>query len=168
MNLTDKLGRLPKNDEVPFIEAVKRTFGTYNNFVKECGYNPKDRKQYLVRKYTPERLKDIYKNLLEKYGRNVKNKDLQKEFNLSRSSASLVMLKIKKADYYKDMQKEFREAELRLDKKERLLNLKNFYEVNKRLPSGSDFRRKYMGGSPSWYYYHYKSLKQALKQAQNI
>lgn len=168
MNLADKLGRLPKAKEVQFIESVYRTFGTYANFVKECGYKPRTHKDYAKVKWTTERLKEIYSNLLSKYGKNIKPRHLRKEFGMKKTKADLVLLKIKKSEFYKDMQKEFRDAELRLDKKERLLNLRNFYEINKRLPSGSDFRRKYMGGSPGWYYYHYKTLKNALEEAKKI
>lgn len=168
INLAEKLGRLPKSREVNFIDAVYKTFGTFANFVAECGYKPRTHKDYAKRKYSIETLKEMYRNLLSKYGQNIKRGHLQKEFDMKRTAADTALQRIKKAEFYKDMQKEFRAAELRLDTNERLLNLRNFYRTNKRLPTGSDFRRKYMGGSPGWYYYHYKSLKNALNEANKL
>lgn len=168
INLAEKLGRLPKSREVQFIDAVYKTFGTYANFVAECGYKPRTHKDYAKRKYSNEKLKEMYSNLLTKYGKNIKRTHLQKEFDMKKTAADSALQKIKKAEFYKDMQKAFREAELKLDRRERLLNLRNFYRTNNRLPSGSDFRRKYMGGSPGWYYYNYKTLKDALKAANEL
>lgn len=166
-SLYERLGKTPTQDEFGSPEAAKRVFGSWKNFLKECEL--KERKQvYKPRIWTTEKLREIYSNMVTKYGLNIKPRLLQKEFGYTNTTSDKVLSKIRKQKFYKEMQKEFKEAEKRQDRNERLKQLRIFYQVNKRLPSGSDFRRKLMGGSRGWYYYNYKSLKNALNEANKL
>lgn len=157
-----ELGRTPGSKEMNCINAIEKVYGTYNKAVEIAGLVPRKSGQTTkISKYTKDYFYSIVREFWIKNGKFPKWRDFTSNYEWD---------KYKK--FEKDIQKhvlygegKFQKTEVRVHySKEELLDiLRVFVEKNKRDPSVSDCKRGLLPYA-SRYYYHFGSLKKALKK----
>lgn len=161
LNLHAKLGRTPTTDECPFIETLKKVYGSYSNACAMAGIIPRKPGQ-TIPKWTKDRIVKEVHEFITRNGKAPNTVDMPK-----------VLAAAKRNGWTKDV---FREAfamggkyipekrAFRYTKEELLDFLRTFEKTNGRKPSYSDARRKLIPHL-SRYSYNFGSWQNALKLA---
>lgn len=173
--MVERLGYLPRKKECVFQDSAERVYGSWKNFVEECGYEYRiPGKTIRHRGYTPkittDELRAIYFNAVVKTGEKPTWQFAQKHYGWDRAKWRQVQLALNNRftkPEKKDIEAEAKQAAKDLDVKSRLAILKGFYTSYQRMPSSSDHRRRLVPNL-SWYYHHYGTIQNAVTAAMSL
>lgn len=174
-NRANELGRTPTTRELPFYEALCRTFGSYaeacrmaNLKVRKNGETVTPRPQ----KYTQQQFIEVSEQIIYTYGRLPQAKDFNYNGNERLYKYALAKKWDKPALYKKAMTlrgkyikvNQGKKDIVQFSKEELLEFLVRFKEIHGRQPSYSDAKRGLLPHL-SRYSYHFGGWQQALEQA---
>jgi hypothetical protein len=159
--LHQELGRTPKIREIPFIEALRKVYGSMENACKLADI-PYRKESYTVRaeemnELLKIKLVKIIKDFYDKNNRLPTRKDLGKNQwqKVKRIGEKMLFREASKMSNGK-----IRGREIKLTKEELIEFIQRFKVINGREPSVSDCRRKLLPNH-NRYYYHFGNLKKA-------
>lgn len=180
VDLYNRLGRLPRRKEIPFIETIRKVYGTFKEACRIAGLPYRKPGGTLGEHFRYKKLEDIIIPIADFYQENgvlpnaykiFRNKNdfrnQLKRFNVTAKevySRALAYDGIYKPDVKYQKSARQRTTRFHYTKEELLRFLQTFEKINGRRPSVSDTKRRLLP-YVSRYIYHFGSWPNALKMA---